>query len=315
MSLRDNPVVEYLLMVQGGSNTLPLDRVAAPQLVKLLEVDDTELVAAVPPPRLPETEEELEVVADDDGGVAGAARGPGPNVFLYDDFTEDAPSADDGFMPFASAAAAPRGEVRASAPPMQGAPFTTAGLSEYQLQILAERSVREANMIEQISSVARAYREVETFQPGLGVDPARRTDEDRATLVDIFTGGHIQALRAAVQKIHSLVRGPVRNARNAFDFILANDDDVRSLFSQLVVAELTRAENLNPRTVNLRDAYRWNEERMQGILAQFNAYDFHLDGENNPIFTAFARDDVWDRPGRAMMTPWRNQSRGPTYNY
>lgn len=327
MSLRDNPVVEYLLMVQGGSNTLPLDKIAAPQLVKLLEVDETELVAAVPPPRLPETEEELEPTAgggDEEEEVETEVEGEArfriaPNVFRDDDFTESPAfeSSSDGFMPYAAAAAGDRPvqarEVRASAPPMQGAPAATAGLSDYAIQILSERAVREANMIEQISNVARAYRQQEGYQPSL----AGTSENDRSSLIDIFTGGHIQAQRAAIQKIHSIVRGPVRRARNAFDFILANDDDVRSLFSQLVVRELTRSENLNPRTVKLRDAYVWNEEHLHGILDQFEAYDFHLDGDNNPIFTAFEREDVWDDPrGRASgMVGWRKQYGGPTYNY
>ena len=337
MSLRDNPVVEYLLMVQGGANTLPLNKIAAPQLVKLLEVDETELVAAVPPPRLPETEEELEpTLGGGEGGdtdveteIESEARFRiAPNVFRDDDFMESPAfeSSNDGFIPYAAAPAVANRpvqarEVRASAgsPPVEGAAAATAGLSEYAIQILSERAVREANMIEQISNVARAYRQQEGYQPTL----AGTSENDRSSLIDIFTGGHIQAQRAAIQKIHSIVRGPVRRARNAFDFILANDDDVRSLFSQLVVRELTRAENLNPRTVKLRDAYVWNEEHLHGILDQFEAYDFYLDGDNNPVFTAFEREDVWDDPrgrvsgvsGGRSMTGWRKQYGGPTYNY
>lgn len=310
MSLRDNPVVEYLLMVQGGANIRRLDEIASPQLAKLLEVDTTELVLAVPPPRRPTDEQELEapeVDTEDEGTEAGArASGPAPNIFESDDFTED------GFVPFAEAEAG----VRAG-PPFPGLEYeSTAHLSDYARQIAEERVRRESNMIEQISTVARGYRKAELFQPwdrpGVG-------ERDRVTLTDIFTGGHVHAMKAAVQLIRARVCGPVRKVQNAFDFILANDEDVRSLFSQLVVRQLTRTSNLNPRVVNLQAAYRWNEEHLDGILMQFNNYDFHRDHDGYAIFTPFEREDVWDTPaerdnGSSQSRRGHVRRTGPVFN-
>lgn len=340
MSLRDNPIVQYILEVQGGTNLIPLKKLASPQLTRLLEVDDTEQRAWVPGPSLPVIEEDEE---EEEPATAASAAVPGANEFVSDDEEPDAISAasmfapsDDDFMAYgaapAAAAAPARREVRAG-PPMpaaevaraqqESADAAVAGLNTTQVAVLREREQREANMINQIINVVKqgvegtgvAITSLRLMQPG----QVKATAVDRATLTDVFTGGYIIAQKAALQKVHSFVHGPVRKVRSIFDFILANDDDVRSLWKQLVVRELTRAENLNPGTLRLTKNYEQNEQHLFGILEQFDNYDFYVDGDNMPIFTPFERQDVWDttreRDNRhTRRVGYGQQYRGPIYN-
>lgn len=161
----------------------------------------------------------------------------------------------------------------------------------------AERERLEAEITALTTAAARkALFPQENARPRTLDSVMRTQPTDEPNPGGIFSAEIIMAQEAAMQKVHALVRGPVRKAPTFWHFILANDSDVVSLFAQLVARHIGRADNLNPKQVRLAATYQLNEEHLAGILDQLNAYDFYIDDNNMPTFTPYEREDVWDDP-------------------
>lgn len=93
------------------------------------------------------------------------------------------------------------------------------------------------------------------------------------------------AMGVVVQRIRGLVRSSLNKIEHPRDILDADNADVGTLFLELVVIELSLAENLQPTRPNLQITYDRNMERKRHLINALGNFEFRRGDRGKPVIT------------------------------